>query len=300
MTDIEWVLNQDGTRGITVNSKTGCLNGCEYCYARKLANGRLKTRYLENPIIIGNDQWKCAHTPTELNVRLNDPFYPRWWPERLEQLRKRKKPTGIFLDDMSDWMGDYWPEEWTRQELQVMRDCPQHRLYTLTKQPQNLIKFSPFPDNCWVGVTVCNDKMLDVAVDKLEDIQAKIKFISFEPLLERLTLSLDYAFYYSGINWLIIGALTGTKQDLLKLKSCRPELTLMPYGNEWTLQPRIEWVQEIVEAADKAGIPVFLKENLRHLLLDRQSKLIRKPFCHSEFKWHLRQEMPRLGQSKSA
>ncbi|GAH56543.1 unnamed protein product [marine sediment metagenome] len=29
--------------------------------------------------------------------------------------------------------------------------------------------------------------------------------------------------------------------------------------------PRIEWVEEIIGAADKAGVPVFLKDNLRPL-----------------------------------
>jgi hypothetical protein len=50
--------------------------------------------------------------------------------------------------------------------------------------------------------------------------------------------------------------------------------------------PKIEWVQEIVEAADKAGIPVFLKDNLRPL-----GELIAQ-FC-SKDKWELRQEMPK-------
>jgi len=31
--------------------------------------------------------------------------------------------------------------------------------------------------------------------------------------------------------------------------------------------PKIEWIKEIVEAADKAGIPVFLKDNLRPLFI---------------------------------
>lgn len=202
-----------------------------------------------------------------LHGKADDPFYPRFWSERLEQIRKHKKPVGIFLDDMSDWMGDYWPKEWTEQEIQVMRDCPQHRFYTLTKQPQNLLEWK-FPENCWVGVTVCNDRMLDIAVDKLEDIQAKIKFISFEPLLERLTLSLDYAFYYSGTDWLIIGAQT------------------KPYK-----LPKIEWVQEIVEAADRVGIPIFLKDNLRSILpLDRP---FYKPILggRDEGNWVLRQEL---------
>ncbi|KKK91159.1 hypothetical protein LCGC14_2715740, partial [marine sediment metagenome] len=48
-TKIEWVKNPDGTQGYTWNPITGCLNGCDYCYARRLANTRLKERYLANP-----------------------------------------------------------------------------------------------------------------------------------------------------------------------------------------------------------------------------------------------------------
>lgn len=47
-TTIEWVRNPDGSPGFTLNPVTGCLRGCAYCYARKLANGRLKKRYLAN------------------------------------------------------------------------------------------------------------------------------------------------------------------------------------------------------------------------------------------------------------
>jgi len=47
----------------------------------------------------------------------------------------------------------------------------------------------------------------------------------------------------AGISWIILGSQT------------RP-----------TVYPKIEWVQEIVEAADKVGIPVFLKDNLKPLL----------------------------------
>lgn len=136
-------------------------------------------------------------------------------------------------------------ESWTKEIIHICSKWDDRIFIFLTKRPENLIKYSPFPDNCYIGVSVCNDKMLDVAVDKLEDIQAKVKFISFEPLLERLTLSLDYAFYYSGINWLIIGQCT----------PARPATA-----------PKIAWIKEIVDAADKAGIPVFLKDNLLPLL----------------------------------
>jgi len=234
-TKIEWVKNPDGSQGFTLNSKTGCLNGCPYCYARKLANGRLRSRYLadDNTIMLFSD----GSAPRKLKV--TDPFYPRWWPERLEQIRERKKPAGIFLDDMSDWMGDYWPEKWTEQELQVMRDCPQHRIYTLTKQPQTLIKFSPFPDNCWVGVTITDRMQAHLASSCLPEIQTTVKFISFEPLLDDVMQALYCETLIRSANWLIIGSQT------------KP-LKHSPF----------EWVEEIVNAADRAGVPVFIKPPL--------------------------------------
>ena len=37
-TKIAWVRNPDGTQGYTWNPVTGCQKGCDYCYARKIAN----------------------------------------------------------------------------------------------------------------------------------------------------------------------------------------------------------------------------------------------------------------------
>ena len=149
-TKIEWVKNPDGSQGYTWNPITGCLNGCEYCYARKLANTRLKERYLAK-------------------------------------------------------------------------------------------------------------------------IEAKVKYISFEPLLSGLGKHipgwLQACMIDAGINWVIIGAQT------------KP-----------TVYPKIEWVKEIVEACDKAGIPVFLKDNLYKLLFER-------PVQDHDLYWacmsELRQEMPK-------
>ncbi len=56
-----------------------------------------------------------------------------------------------------------------------------------------------------------------------------------------------------------------------------------------TVMPEIEWVQEIVEACDKAGIPVFLKNNLKPLI-DKVPDEIFPLFVNDE--GQLRQEMP--------
>jgi len=248
-TKIEWVKNPDGNQGYTWNPITGCLNhingmckgGNFPCYAYRLANGRLRSKYLVNRnIAIPNGvKMEIMRGHGGELVPYQDPFYPRWWPDRLEQVNGQK-PKGVFVCDMSDLFGIGIPERWTKCVLSYMKSNPHHRFYLLTKQPQNLHKFSPFPDNCWVGVTATNNNYYAEAVNALWEIEAKIKFISFEPLLGLAKPTpLILSKLNAGINWLIIGAQT---------KPYKP--------------PRIEWVKEIVEAADRAGIPVFLKDNL--------------------------------------
>ena len=269
-TKVEWVKNPDGTQGYTWNPITGCLNGCEYCYARKLANGRLKQRYLANYDLAPN------FTVLVNEEIYNDPFYPRFWVNRAREefgsCYAGAKPKGIFVCDMSDLFGIGVPEEWTRRILNKigMSYYREHRFYLLTKQPQNLARFSPFPDNCWVGVTATDYKMLLQALDRLQYIKASVRYISLEPLLDftmgKYDLSLEFLLKDAGISWVILGAQT---------KPYKP--------------PKIEWVEEIVRACDKAGIPVFLKDNLFPLIHEERTVADRKLFGRDNA---LRQEMP--------
>jgi len=240
-TKIEWDRNQDGSQGFTSNPVRGeCPVGCLYCYVKPF-----RVRYGWHKDI-------------------------RFYPSELEAISKRKKPAGIFVGSTIELFHDktiqYMPEI-----MDIIRDCPQHRFYLLTKQPQNLSKFSPFPDNVYLGVSATNQHQFDEAVKYLKEVEAKVKYISFEPLLnwwdtatsDMVAKSLKVA----GVNWVIIGAQT---------KPYKP--------------PKIEWVQEIVQACDKAKIPVFLKDNLRPLLNQ-----------HRVWEWEwaispnrkLRQEVPR-------
>jgi protein gp37 len=179
---------------------------------------------------------------------------------------------------MGELFGDLVPREWQEQVFAQISQCPNDRFYLLTKQPQNLIKFlggnitntykgyrrpTPLPENVWAGVTVTTRSQAYAARDFLKEVKATIKFLSIEPLLERMD-GWALGDVLSLADWLIIGACTGTLNDLQPMGY--PDLTLMPYGKRWTLQPKLEWVQEIVKAADDAGIPVFLKDNLRPLL----------------------------------
>ncbi|KKL59553.1 hypothetical protein LCGC14_2214130, partial [marine sediment metagenome] len=105
-TNIEWALNPDGTQGFSWNPITGCLNGCDYCYARKLANTRLKDRYLLNAKVADIDQQLRDPNSPLWDKVVKDPFYPRFWEDRMN-LRSlvKSKPKGIFTCDMSDLFG---------------------------------------------------------------------------------------------------------------------------------------------------------------------------------------------------
>ena len=329
---IEWCLNPDGSPGYTWNVITGCLGPkgdgvhCPYCYARRLANGRLKQRYLANGLVACDYEGGEDGSDNELKVALTDPFYPRFWEERLKDIERplypfsiwsnnnesrtkpieclpvnrhaKRKKVGIFTCDMSDLFGIGIPEEWTRQVLDVIRTNSVDRFYLLTKQPQNLIKWSPFPENCWVGVTATEQCQFVRAVSELRFIEATIKYLSFEPLLAHIPM-LPEALTLAGINWLIIGAMTGNLEDIKKMLMEYPQLDLKTYDyKRWTLQPKLEWVEEIVKAADKAGISVFLKDNLKPLLINKKGfanvsvgTMIEREIEKSDYK--LRQEMPK-------
>ncbi len=248
-TRIEWVKNEDGTQGYTYNPITGCINhingmcngGYFPCYAYKLANGRLKSRYL------ANKHWN-TNTPKDYKGYPNlDPFYPRFWEEKLNDLVVHpKKRRGIFICDMGEFFGDWIPREWQDRIFSVIRAHPQHRFYLLTKQPQNLINQSPFPANCWVGVTACNETMFTEALWQLNKIRATVKYISIEPFLGRIPQYVG-ALKNCGIDWVIIGAQT---------KPYKP--------------PKIDWVTEVVKTCDKSSIKVFLKDSLKPLLKNNE------------------------------
>jgi len=242
---IEWAKNPDGSPGYTWNPLTGCNNqidgmckgGNFPCYAWRLANTRLRGRYLANKNVAPFD------SEEEYMLKRLDPFYPRFWEGGLTQVSPGQKPRGIFTCSMSDLFGVGIPYWWTQSVLWHINNCPQHRFYLLTKQPQNLNKFSPFPQNCYVGVTACNASDAIKANEYIAKIEAKTKYLSIEPMQDWNLFPQTIAGIMGYYNWVIIGGQT---------KPYRP--------------PEISWVREIVEAADKAGIPIFLKENLAPII----------------------------------
>ena len=239
------------------NFASGCTKGCLYCWAKKRV-ARFTNHYPNG-------------------------FEPTVYPEALLAPLRLWKPSIIgcvFMGDLFDPAID--PRKMVNvpivpglAEARPLREyvfrtiehCPRHKFLFLTKQPQNLEKWSPFPDNCWVGVSATGYWEYVEACNFLSNIEARVKYVSFEPLLS-WDKKASYFFESSGINWVIIGAQT------------KP-----------TVMPKLEWVKEIVEAADAADIPVFLKDSLKPLFAEVEEPgwLVGWENCPGE----LRQEFPK-------
>jgi protein gp37 len=196
-TKIEWVQNPDGTRGRTWNPSTGCSkisSGCKHCYAERMAY-RLAGRY---------------------GYPADEPFKVTLHPERLKQPHSWKKSLMIFVCSMSDLFHEDIPDDFIFRVVETMENCPHHTFQLLTKRSRRLFevsdKITAWPNNIWVGVTV-EAKEYKYRMDDLRKVNALVRFVSCEPLLEDLgKLNLD------GIDWVIVGGESGPRARPIRLE----------------------------------------------------------------------------------
>lgn len=208
-TDIEWC-------DFTINPVKGlCPMACPYCYARAMYK---RFKWLETV---------------------------RWYPPAWDLVDTLKKPSRIFVGSTFELFLDSLPENWMEYNLLTVKKYPQHTFLFLTKQPQNLIKWSPFPDNCWVGVSVTTKAQLRPAIWKLSDIQCNKRFLSLEPLLENVLDQVLPAEWDDDIDWVIVGQQTPIRKTNL---------------------PKLKWIARIEASCKVANIPLFQKNNLKSLL----------------------------------
>jgi len=195
-----------------------CPAGCWYCYAKKF--------------------YKRFHRAPELSlVSYNE----------LQEPRIKKKPQKIFLCSTMEIFHPKIHPSWRELIFNIIKRCPQHIFYILTKFPENIDR--EMPNNVWLGITLekTNWERFKFFQNYYYNNYVKIKFISFETLLEEIEQDFlnDIVYPYSFINWIIIGKLTG-------------------YGRKYN--PKPEWIYQIIYQANKHGIPVFLKDNLIQIL----------------------------------
>jgi protein gp37 len=127
-------------------------------------------------------------------------------PHTLDIPLRWKKPQMVFVNSMSDLFHKDVPDDFILDIFSTMRQAKQHQYQILTKRAERLAKLSPelpWQENIWMGVTV-EAADYKYRIDYLRYARAKIKFLSFEPLLGDLgKLNLDE------IDWVIAGGESG-------------------------------------------------------------------------------------------
>lgn len=215
-TNIQWTQN-------TWNPWHGCKkvsSGCKFCYMF-----RDKEKYGQNGSVVLRSKTK-----------FNDPL--KW-----------KDPKLVFTCSWSDWFiedADAWRDEaWA-----IIKATPHLTYQILTKRPERILDHLPADwgegyDNVWLGVSIEDqDNVGRLAI--LEKVPAKIKFISFEPLIGSITNN-----FVGMVDWIIVGGESGNDTGHWRYRPCQ-----------------IEWIDIIVDSYKQNPLKdtkIFVKQLGTHL-----------------------------------
>lgn len=256
------------------NPVTGCLHGCEYCYAYNIAyrfgsvgtesnsengyecdlyEGTRENHVLDKPAL---REWKNGKVTKAPYPFCFDPTFHRY---KLNEPLHWKKPRTIFVCSMADLFGEWVPDEWIDAVVSSTQSALQHRYLFLTKNPKRYddwlerfeegrVKGIEEVANCWFGASASTNKELDRANE------SRAQWLSLEPIRERIATDENQFMEvdpYTGYEqkrweWVVIGAETGNSKH--------------------KIVPKREWVEEIVKVCKEYGTPVFMKESLRELM----------------------------------
>lgn len=248
---------------------TGCLHGCQYCYARRIAQrfscegqtldapAELQRVWLQDS---GADLRKNSCHVLRYPVQLKDSgricpypfgFAPTFHQYKLDEPRHWKKPRTIFVCSMADLFGEWVPDEWIIAVLNACREAPQHRYLFLTKNPERYDRLEDADiitekdQNFWLGSTVT-----DECRDKLHYSFGLHTFQSCEPMLAPWPPARTPNQKYKGAwpEWVIFGAETGNRKG--------------------KVIPEKAWVDNAVQMCRNMGAKVFMKESLREIMGD--------------------------------
>lgn len=140
------------------------------------------------------------------------------------------------LPEVLEWIVGKGSLGWSWQTLyaRVAEYSPEAALFI----DEHDLMSSPWPwplPNVWLGVSVESPKVLH-RVDELKKCEAAVRFLSCEPLLDRLDLGPALA--DGEIHWVIVGGESGRKA-----RPCA-----------------MEWIEEIVSQCAAAGVACFVKQ----------------------------------------
>jgi len=269
------------------NPVTGCTKvsqGCKHCYAERIwprFYGKQEVcvptpeadciphEYIRPKDVTGH--WTCKRKFTDVQCH----------PERLEHPLRWKRPRMVFVNSMSDLFHEDVSFDFIERVFDVMADSPSHTFQVLTKRPDRMLDFIthfdrervwpvsfPLP-NVWLGVSVEDQATADERIPLLLQTPAAVRWISAEPLLGGIDLTLDglaysecsrcaegeYYEYDTGANGCPHCYGTGTSDEL--------GLDWVVVGGESGPRARPmhpDWARLLRDQCEAAGVPFFFKQ----------------------------------------
>lgn len=131
--------------------------------------------------------------------------------------------TDVFIEEIDSYRNEMWD---------IIRACPQHTFQILTKRPERINDHLPADwgegwDNVWLGTSVGSPAGMDRIFDLLK-VPTKVRFLSMEPLHERVDMNIDIGDLVN-IHWAIIGGESGNENGQYRYRPCR-----------------VEWIEELI------------------------------------------------------
>lgn len=209
-TGIEWT-------DATFNPWIGCQKvseGCRFCYAERMNNvyGWVK----------------------EWNGRYYRVMSDAYWFKPL-----RWKNKCVFAGSLCDILDPNVPQEYRTRLMELIEATPSLTWMLLTKRIENHnLLWDTYPDNTAIGVTI-EKQYLYNRLNILRRVRCRTKFISMEPLLERIDLP------YNDIDLVIVGGESGPYARVLDsdwVRNVRDECEL--YGAPFNFKQWGEWIPE--------------------------------------------------------
>lgn len=234
----------------TWNPWHGCKkvsDGCKFCYMY-----RDKERHGQKPDVVLRSK-----------TMFKEPL--KW--------AKKGVPAGtkIFTCSWSDFFIDE-ADAWRAEAWDIIKQTPQFTYQILTKRPERILKSTPadyFGANEDAMRYLYEHVLLGVSIEKVKNLERLTPlfqfpamwqrfFVSFEPLLEDIKVPLyqmldkmameSGAAYLADRYWFIIGGESGNEEGKYRYRECS-----------------FEWIDGIMEVADKFNIPVFVKQAGTHI-----------------------------------
>lgn len=208
-------------------------------------------------------------------------------PDRLVEPLHWQRPRGVFVDSMSDLFHPDVPDEYLDQVFGVMMLAPTHIFMILTKRPERMRDYlgssligypvelvvrwleaaselagpgATLPPaqmiaggalaNVWLGASVENQETADERLPLLAETPASIRFVSAEPLIDRINLGKHMwgplATDQNRIerphpDWVIVGGESGDSKHRREMDP--------------------DWAREIRDHCYAASVPFFFKQS---------------------------------------